>query len=80
MRQRVTTCPGTGQVATTPGASCNIHDWIILTCWNIQMRLQHIQNNNFDTQIDQFGQLDPALKCKMRLFVPILENGRILDF
>ena len=26
-RQRVTTYPGTGQVVTTPGASCNVHDW-----------------------------------------------------
>ena len=27
VRQRVTTCPGTGQVVTTPGVSCNMHDW-----------------------------------------------------
>ena len=26
VRQRVTTCPGTGQVVTTPGSSCNEHD------------------------------------------------------
>ena len=26
-RRRVTTCLGTGQVVTTPGASCNMHDW-----------------------------------------------------
>ena len=26
VRQRVTTNPGTGQVVTTPGASCNEHD------------------------------------------------------
>ena len=26
-RQRVTTYPGTGQVVTAPGASCNVHDW-----------------------------------------------------
>ena len=24
-RQRVTTYPGTGQVVTAPGASCNVH-------------------------------------------------------
>ena len=26
-RQRVTTYPGTGQVVTAPGASCNVHGW-----------------------------------------------------
>ena len=26
-RQRVTTYPGTGQVVTVPGASCNVHGW-----------------------------------------------------
>ena len=26
VRQSVTTCPGTGQVVTTPGVSCNKHD------------------------------------------------------
>ena len=26
VRQRVTTYTGTGQVVTTPGASCNVHD------------------------------------------------------
>ena len=26
LRQRVTTYPGTGQVVTRPGASCNEHD------------------------------------------------------
>ena len=26
VRQRVTTYPGTGQVVTTPGLSCNKHD------------------------------------------------------
>ena len=25
VRQRVTTCSGTGQVVTTPGVSCNMH-------------------------------------------------------
>ena len=39
--------------------------------WNIQRRLQHLQNIKFDTQIDEFGQF-----CKIYLFVPILENGR----
>ena len=40
VRQRVTTYPGTGQVVTTPGASCNVHDndddWpyrMLLTCY-----------------------------------------------
>ena len=38
------------------------------TCvlWNIQRRLQHIQNINFATQIDEFAQLVTALlfvKC-----------------
>ena len=27
VRQRVTAYPGTGQVVTTPRASCNVHDW-----------------------------------------------------
>ena len=27
VRQRVTSYPGTGQVVTTPGTSCNMHDW-----------------------------------------------------
>ena len=33
------------------------------TCvlWNSQRRLQHIENIHFDTQIDEFGQLGPAL-------------------
>ena len=26
VRRRVTTCPGTGQVVTTTGACCNVHD------------------------------------------------------
>ena len=26
VRQRVTTCPGTGQVVTIPGESCNEYD------------------------------------------------------
>ena len=26
-RQRVTTYPGTGQVVTAPGASCNVQGW-----------------------------------------------------
>ena len=33
--RRVTTCPGTGQVVTTPGASCNVHDRalnVLYTC------------------------------------------------
>ena len=36
-RQRVTTYPGTGQVVTTPGASCNVQDWPLVcsfkTCY-----------------------------------------------
>ena len=28
--QRVTTYPGTGQVVTTPGVSCNKHDWPLI--------------------------------------------------
>ena len=44
------------------GDSCNMHDWpFTLALWNIQSRLQDIQNINFDTQIDEFGQLGPAL-------------------
>ena len=27
VRQRVINYPGTGQVVTTPGASCNVHEW-----------------------------------------------------
>ena len=33
--RRVTTCPVTGQVVTTPGASCNVHDRalnVLYTC------------------------------------------------
>ena len=29
-RQRVTTYPGTGQVVTAPGASCNVHGWLLV--------------------------------------------------
>ena len=32
VRQRVTTYPGTGQVVTTPGASCNEHN-LTLGCY-----------------------------------------------
>ena len=34
------------------------YTWVL---WNIQRRLQHIQNINFDTQIDELGQLGPVL-------------------
>ena len=74
VRQRVTTYPGTEQVVTTPGASCNEHDcfWHALNAlyhmhynytgvlWNIHRRPQHIQNINFDTKIDDFAQLGSA--------------------
>ena len=75
VRQRVTTCPGTGQVVTTPAqvVTCMIshgdalivlyhmhynYTWVLR---NFQRRLQHIQNINFVTQIDEFGQSGPAL-------------------
>ena len=47
---------------------------------NIQRRLQHLQNINFDTQIDDIGQLGPAWWSQMHLFVAILEMAAILDF
>ena len=28
--QRVTTYPGTGQVVTTHGANCKVHDWLLM--------------------------------------------------
>ena len=73
-RQRVTTYPGTGQVVTAPGASCNVHvgHWYALNLLyhmyynytgvlrNIQRRLQHLQNICFDQQIDEFGHFCPA--------------------
>ena len=77
-RQRVTTYPGTGQVVTAPGASCNVHGsmmvghWYALNVlyhmyykytgvlWNIQRRLQHLQNICFDKKIDEFGHSCPA--------------------
>ena len=57
-RQRVTTYPDTGQVVTAPGASCSVHGWPLYALnvsyhmyynytgalWNIQRRLQHLQN------------------------------------
>ncbi len=73
VRQRVTTCPGTGQVVTTPGASLtcmsghrdarnvlyHMHYNYTWVLWNIQRILQHIQNIHFDT-LNEFGQLGPA--------------------
>ena len=63
VRQRVTTYPGTAQVVTTPGESCNDHDWPFIwdalnvlyhmhyiytrVSWNIQRKLQHPQNISF---------------------------------
>ena len=43
-------------------------------------RFQHLQNIKFETRIDQFGQLYPALWSKMYLFVVILVNCRHLVF
>ena len=74
VRQRVTTCPSTGQVVTHPGqvVACMIGHWDALNVlyhmhfnytwvlWNIQRALQHIQNIHFDTQVYEFGQLGPA--------------------
>ena len=73
-RQRVTTYPGTGQVVTAPGqvVTCMIGQWYALNVlyhmyynytgvlWNIQRRLQHLQNISFDQQIDEFGHFCPA--------------------
>ena len=47
---------------------------------NIQRRLQHLQNINFDKKIHEFGHFCPAWWSKMYLFVAILENGRHLGF
>ena len=49
--------------------------------WNIQRRLQHIQNINFDKQTDEFGQFCPALwsvifSCSW----PSWKVAAILDF
>ena len=72
VRQRVTTYLRTGQVVTTPGqvVTSVIDLWYALNAlyhynytgvlWNIQRRLQHLQNINFDTTIAEFGQLGPA--------------------
>ena len=74
-RQRVTTYPGTGQVVTAPGASCNVHDWYALNVlyhmyynytgvlWNIQRRLQHLQNISFD---QKNGRIRPLLSDLMK--------------
>ena len=73
-RQRVTTYPGTGQVVTAPGASCTcmVGHWYTLNVlyhlyynykgvlWNIQRRLQHLQNISFDQKIDEFGHFCPV--------------------
>ena len=48
--------------------------------WNIQRRLQHLQNISFDNKCDEFGHFCPAWWIKMYLFVAILENGRHLGF
>ena len=41
VRQRVATCPSTGQVVTTPEASCNMHD-----ChWDAFSVLHHMHYN-----------------------------------
>ena len=72
--QRVTTYPGTGQVVTALGASCKCltGHWYALNVlyhmyynytgvlWNIQRRLQHLQNISFDNKIDEFGHFCPA--------------------
>ena len=74
VRQRVTTYPGTGQVVTTPGqvVTSMIGLWDALNALyhmdcnytgvllNIHRKLQYLQNINFDTKIDDFGQLGPA--------------------
>ena len=67
VRRRVTTYPGTGQVVTTPGASCNVHGWpsgsVLIgmlyhmhynnagLSWNIQRIIQHFQNINLTHKI-----------------------------
>ena len=48
--------------------------------WNIQRRLLHLRNINFDSKIDEFGQLGPAWWRQMHLFVAIFENCRHLGF
>ena len=48
--------------------------------WNIQRRLQHLQNISFDQKNDEFGHFCPAWWSKIYLFVAILENGRHLGF
>ena len=48
--------------------------------WNIQRRLQHLQNISFDKKIDEFGHFCPAWWSNIYLFVAILENGRHLGF
>ena len=62
VRQRVTTYPGTAQVVTTPGQveTSMIDIWDAINAlyhmpytytgvlWNIQRRLKHLQNINFD--------------------------------
>ena len=69
-RQRVTTYPGTGQVVTAQ--LCMVGHWYALNLlyhmnyndtgvlWNIQRRLQHLQNISFDNKIDEFGHFCPA--------------------
>ena len=63
VRQRVTTYPGTGHVVTTPGASCNVHDWPFVlyhmhcnytgASWNIQRRLSIFKTFPVYTKIDK---------------------------
>ena len=41
-RKRVTTYPGTGQVVTAPGASCNVHGWLYHMYYNYTGVLRNI--------------------------------------